>query len=122
MLEKCHERSHSWMEAGSGSIGQVRVEILSCEGLPNKDFGRMFGNKSDPFACIVYEDCLVQTDIISDCLNPMWMPWSQRAFVFNRMHELSSIHIGVFNHKFGPIRHNGCGRVTIDLKEFKVSE
>ncbi len=121
MRTKCYEPSHAWVEAGSGSIGQIKLEILSCQGLPNKDFGQMFGNKTDPFVCIVYEDCLVKTDMILDCLSPMWMPWTQRAFLFNRMHEVSSIHIGVFNHMFGPItKHTGCGRVTIDLKEFKV--
>ncbi len=121
MSDLCKEKSRHWVEAGSGNIGQVRVEVLSCEGLPNKDFGEIFGNKSDPFVCLIYEDCLVQTDMISDCLSPMWMPWTQRAFVFNRMHELSSIHIGVFNHKLGPLNHTGCGRITVDLKEFKVS-
>jgi len=62
---------------------------------------------------------LVQTDVISDCLNPMWMPWTNRAFVFNRMHSLSSIYIGVFNHKLGPMHHTGCGRVAIDLRKFE---
>ncbi len=119
MVEKCQEPSRSWVEAGSGNLGQVKVEILSCEGLPNKDIVRLFGNKTDPFVSLVYEDCLVQTDRLSDCLSPMWMPWTQRAFVFNRMHALSSIYIGVFNHVIGPYQHHGCGRVTVDLREFQ---
>jgi len=49
MLQKCYEPSRKWVEAGSGSLGQVRVEIVSCQGLPNKDLGQMFGNKTDPF-------------------------------------------------------------------------
>jgi len=81
MIEKCNEPSQNWIEAGSGSLGQVKIEILSCEGLPNKDIGQFFGNKTDPFACLVFEDCLVETDVITDCLNPMWMPWTQR-YVF----------------------------------------
>ena len=46
---------------------------------------------------------------------------SQRAFLLNRMHELSCIYIGVFNHNIGPLRHTGCGRITVDLRDFKVS-
>ena len=49
MLQKCYEPSRKWVESGSGSLGQVKVEILSCQGLPNKDLGQMFGNKTDPF-------------------------------------------------------------------------
>ena len=75
ITERHIEPSKKWVEAGSGNIGEIKLEILSCEGLPNKDIGQMFGNKTDPFACIVYEDCLVVTDSISDCLNPKWMPW-----------------------------------------------
>ncbi len=119
MIQKCEEPSRSWVEAGSGNLGQVKVEILRCEGLPNKDLVRLCGNKTDPFVSLVYEDCLVQTDRLSDCLSPMWMPWTQRAFVFNRMHALSSIYIGVFNHVIGPYKHHGCGRVTVDLRELQ---
>ena len=50
MLQKCYEPTKNWVESGSGSLGQVKVEILSCQGLPNKDLGQMFGNKTDPFA------------------------------------------------------------------------
>lgn len=119
LIQQCYEPSKRWVEAGSGSLGQVKLEILSAQGLPNKDIGQVFGNKTDPFCCIVYEDCLVQTDMISDCLDPLWMPWTQRAFVFNRMHPLSSIYIGVFNHKVGLVKHTGCGRIAVDLRDFE---
>jgi len=117
----CRASSRNWVEAGSGNLGQIKLEILSCEGLPNKDYGEMFGNLTDPFVCIIYEDCLVQTDVIPDCINPMWLPWTQRAFVFNRMHELSSIYLGIFNHRYGPAQHDGCGRIAIDLSELKTN-
>jgi len=121
MLEMCHKPSQNWVEAGSGSLGKIKVEILSCEGLPNKDLVQLFGNKTDPFVSIVYEDCICQTDYLSDCLSPMWMPWTQRAFVFNRMHALSSIYVGVFNHEIGPFKHHGCGRIAIDPREFRTN-
>jgi len=32
-----YKKSHGWLAAGSGTIGQVYVEVLGCNGLPNKD-------------------------------------------------------------------------------------
>ena len=34
-----HLPSHQWVEAGSGSLGKLYVEILSCHDLPNVDLG-----------------------------------------------------------------------------------
>lgn len=119
MIQECFKPSTNWVEAGSGSLGQIKVEILSCEGLRNKDLGKIFGRQTDAFACVIYEDCLVETDVIIDCLNPMFMPWSQRAFVFNRTNALSSVYIGVFNHEHGIFKHTGCGRIAIDLNKFE---
>jgi len=44
---------------GSGKIARVYLEILSCDGLPNME-GAMgkFGNKTDGFVQVVYEDCI----------------------------------------------------------------
>ena len=119
MVQECGKPSHNWVEAGSGSLGQIKVEILSCQGLTNKDLGKIIGRRTDAFACVIYEDCIVETDVIMDCLNPMWMPWSQRAFMFNRTNALSSLYVGVFNHEHGPFKHNGCGRIAIDLNKFE---
>jgi len=49
MLQKCYEPTRNWVESGSGSLGQVKVEIMSCHGLANKEVGQIFGNKPDPF-------------------------------------------------------------------------
>lgn len=95
MKEYSNQPSTRWVEAGSGMVGRVYVEIISCEGLHNKSISKLMGKKADPFVCLVYEDCLVETDVIRNCNNPMFMPWSQRAFVFNTMHALSSLYVGV---------------------------
>lgn len=118
MQQMCFEPSQNWVEAGSGSIGQVKVEILSCEGLPNKDIGKIFGNKIDPLVSLIFEDVIVQTDVIHDCQNPIFLPWTQRAFLFNRMHPLSTLYIGVYNHNYGPFHHDKIGRIAIDIREF----
>ena len=36
---EAHLPSHQWVEAGSGSLGKLYVEILSCHDLPNVDLG-----------------------------------------------------------------------------------
>ena len=83
--------SYHWIDVGSGRLGKIFVEILFCDKLPNLDTGGVLGNKTDAFVSLVYEDCHVRTDVISDCLSPRWMPWSQRAFVFNMMHTSSQL-------------------------------
>ncbi len=107
MLELAYKPSTNWVEAGSGTLGRIYVEILSCQRLPNKNVGKAFGNKADPFVCLIYEDCLVQTDVVRNCQNPLFMPWTQRAFVFNTMNTLSCLYLGVFDHDFGPFNHKG---------------
>ena len=46
--------STSWVEVGSGDLGQLYVEILGCSKLPNMDRA-MLGQKTDAFASIVFE-------------------------------------------------------------------
>ena len=81
----CKERSTNWTEAGSGTLGEVFVEVISCEELPNLDFG-LPRNKTDSFVTLVCEDAIVTTEVIRDCLNPKFMPWTRRAFKFNVQH------------------------------------
>jgi C2 domain len=86
--------SQHWIDSGSGKIGKVYVEVLGCDGLPNLDTGGFLGNKTDAFVSIVFEDSVVQTDIIDDCLSPRWLPWMKRAFVFHISHSSSQLLIG----------------------------
>ena len=112
--------STSWIQAGSGSIGKLYIEIIGCDHLTN--LARAIGDKSDPFVCIVYEDCIVNTDVINDCLSPRWMPWSQRGFVLKMMHPCSQIFIGVFDFNKGSItepNHDPLGRAVINLTNFR---
>jgi hypothetical protein len=109
------KESRDWIDTGSGDLGRVYVEILSCDGLPNLDTGGFLGNKTDTFVCTVFEDTVIMTDIIDDCLAPRWLPWSKRAFVFHMMHSSSALFLGVFDFDPGLDDHDLIGRVTVDL-------
>lgn len=111
--------SQHWIDSGSGKIGKVFVEILGCDGLPNLDSGGFLGNKTDAFVSIVYEDSVVQSDIIDDCLSPRWLPWTKRAFVFHMSHSSSQVLVGVFDNDTGMDDHDLIGKVSIDLTNFR---
>ena len=117
LREECYKPSTKWVHAGTGSLGTVFVEFLECRGLPNTDTGEAVGNLTDAFISAVYGDVLVQTDVIDDCLSPMWMPWSTRAFKFQTS-QPSAIFIGVTDYDVGPRKHETIGRVSIQLNKF----
>lgn len=114
------KQSHTWIEAGSGKLGRLYLEVLGCDGLPNKDSGTL-GGKTDSFASVVYEDCIVNTEVINDSSSPRWMPWSQRAFVLNMMHPSSQVFVGLFDYDSKSVvdPHDPIARVTIDTTNFR---
>jgi hypothetical protein len=113
---ECWKESTNWIKAGSGSLGKVYVEVLQCRELPNVDTGP--GNKTDAFVSIVYGDVMVQTDVIYDSLSPMWMPWTNRAFVFNMDHPSTAMYVGVIDYDVGPLEHEAIGRAVIQVNKF----
>jgi hypothetical protein len=62
--------SRQWIQAGSGNLGRLYLEILSCHNLPNVDYGNAVGNETDAFCCAVYGDALAETSVINDELSP----------------------------------------------------
>lgn len=94
VMEEVMKPSHHWVDSGTGSLGRIFLEILSAEGLPNLDTGSWLGNLTDSFVSIVYEDTFLRTDTIDDCLDPVWLPWSNRAFILNIGHASSQIFLG----------------------------
>jgi hypothetical protein len=122
LLDEMYKPSSNWIECGTDtkdSLGTVYLEILRCEGLPNMDSGETFGNKTDAFVCAIYEESMVQTDVIDDRLSPMWMPWSQRAFCFHIRHPLSQLFISVNDFDLGPTGHDGIGKIVVNLNHFE---
>ena len=139
LQRECHKPSTNWIQAGGtgghqcaddsgsgsssedsigNSLGQVFLEVLKCEGLPNVDAGGSIGNKTDPFVSIVYGDIMVQTEVIDDSCSPVWPPWSTRAFVFQLKHPSTAIYIGVADYDVGPLEHECIGRISIHLGKF----
>lgn len=111
--------SKSWVRCGSGNLGNVYVEVLGCHDLPNMDVGEAFGDFTDPFVCLVYEDAVAMTDVIDDSLSPRWPSWSQRAFCFGMIHPCSTLYVGVFDYDLGVNNdHDPVGRVAINLSNF----
>ena len=93
--------SLKWIEAGldTGSdLGMVYLEILKCDDIPNLDSGT-FGDYTDAFVAIVFEDNLVRTDVINDELSPRWLPWTQRAFAFPMKHP-GKVLVQIYMYKF----------------------
>lgn len=116
--EEVMKDSQNWLDAGSGSLGRVYLEVLQCDELPNLDTGGFLGNKTDTFVFAVFEDTIVKTDIIDDSLSPRWLPWSNRAFVFHIMNCTSPLYLGVFDFDPGYDDHDLIGRIAIDLCNF----
>ena len=49
------KESTQWVDAGSGQLGRIFVEVLGCDDLPNLDTGGFAGNKTDAFVSLVFE-------------------------------------------------------------------
>ena len=112
--------SENWVQAGSGKLGKLYVEVLSCHGLPNVDVGEAVGNLTDSFVALVYEDTFVQTPVIADELSPHWLPWTQRAFCFGIMHPASMLYLGVFDFDLGPLaEHFPLGRIAVNISNLQ---
>lgn len=85
--------SKEWVEGGFGEYGELFLEILGCDDLPNMD-PELAGNKTDAFVSCLYEDTYFRTSVIHDSLNPRWVPWSHRAFMFQIQHPSSILFLG----------------------------
>ncbi|KAL7558699.1 hypothetical protein ACA910_013416 [Epithemia clementina (nom. ined.)] len=121
--------SKKWIHAGSGTLGKLYLEILSCHGLPNLDAvvagQSVGGNLTDAFVTAVFEDAMVQTDVIDDELSPHWLPWTRRAFAFGIMHPASMLYLGCFDYDYTNVLlnattalgggHDAIGRVSINI-------
>ncbi len=122
MKNEIYKPSTNWTESGGETeetLGKVYLEIIECEDLPNMDTGEALGNKTDAFVCAIFEESLVQTDVIDDRLSPMWMPWTKRAFCFNIRHPFSQLFISVNDFDLGPSSHDGIGRISINLNHYE---
>jgi hypothetical protein len=124
LREATLQPSQNWIQVSSFTehkYGRLYVEILSCNNLPNVDYGGRLGNQTDTFCSLVYGDGFVQTNVIDDELSPYWLPWTQRAFVFPVGHPSQVVYVGVFGYKRNPLSHVPIGRVEINLTNLQQS-
>lgn len=83
------QKSHGWLAAGSGTIGQLYVEVLGCNGLPNMDATPLlgttaFGNLTDTFVVLVYEGMFELHPLVLPChINFEFAPNSLFPINFN---------------------------------------
>ena len=110
--------SRQYQYVGSGKIAKVYLEILACDDLPNMETVGHFGNKTDAFVQIVYEDCICNTNVIENKDSPRFLPWTNRAFVLHTAYPSSVINLGVFDYDPGGAAisdHDFVGRVSVDV-------
>jgi len=120
-IEKCaYEESESWVEAGSGQLGSLYLEIIGCDNLPNLGgVGLDSKSKADALAVMIFEDAIIGTDVVSDSFSPRFLPWTRRAFKVNIRHASSQIFLGVFEYDRVLQRANDpIGRCAISLEKF----
>jgi hypothetical protein len=115
--EEMMKPSLKWKELGSDKgIAKIYLEILGCDGLPNMDTGGVLGNKTDCFVNILFESSQAKTDVIDDCLSPRWLPWTQRAFIFNMIQSNSDLYLGIFDSDDNALLNDELiGKVTLDV-------
>lgn len=112
--ETCELPSRYWTEAGSGTLGELYVEVLKIDGLQNFDTN-MPGSKTEAYTMFVCEDAVVTSEVIKDSMNPRFMPWTRRAFKFNVAHISSPLFVGVFDKN----KSQKVGRISIPLQMYK---
>ena len=92
-----HRKSETFVKVDSRSmerqIGTLKVEVLSCMGLPK--FDRF--SKPNAMAYLVCGDTAFATDYITSSLSPMWPARSKRAVGFPLFHAFARLYLGVFN-------------------------
>lgn len=130
LLVEAVKPSEEWIDVGAGNHGKLYLEIIGCDDLINLDAGTSLlrRNMNDTFCCMVLEDSVVNTSIISDTLSPRWRPDDQRAFIFHLQHPSSQLLIGVMDYDKVLSAsntltgrrsiHDPVGRVGINLTQF----
>mmetsp|Transcript_13045 Transcript_13045/g.20259 ORF Transcript_13045/g.20259 Transcript_13045/m.20259 type:complete len:672 (-) Transcript_13045:878-2893(-) len=125
MKAEMKKPSTNWTQLGGGmtdgDLGELYLEILNCEKLPNTDApdGILgFGYKTDPFVCAIYDEFCAHTDIIENRLSPMWMPWTQRSFRFSIKHPFSQLFLSINDYN-SLTSYVSIGRIQINLNHFE---
>ena len=95
------------------SIGELRIEVLECKGLP---FLLQFG-RVDPYACVIFEGNAARNTTIWNEHDPQWSCYMPRAFKFDITCPYSSIFVSINDDDHGT--DDGIGRVVLSLPSFR---
>lgn len=98
-------------------LGQVRLEILQCFGIPTTSIIR----EPSAYCVAVCGSHAFKTDVMPPVANPMWLCKMRRACLFPIYHAYARIFIGVFDN--GANTDNAAtdfvGRVVIDVARLR---
>jgi len=95
-------------------IGTLKVEVLSCMGLPK--FDRF--SKPNAIAYLVCGDTAFATDYIVSSLSPLWPARSRRAAEIPLFHAFAKLYLGVFNATDKDV-DDYAGRVVINIASLR---
>lgn len=89
-------------------IGELRVEVLEAQGLPNMDATAnpldLIGNLTDAYAHVIFEGGAGRSSVVHNSLNPCWSasdPDSFRAFHFPVMKPYSVLYVSIHDYNDG---------------------
>ena len=77
------------------ALGELRVEVLECDGLPSMDFGGW--DENDVYALLVFEGTVAKTRLIMDVDNPRWHCECARGFKLPIRSASSALHVALFD-------------------------
>lgn len=99
-------------------IGQLRLEVLQCFGLPSSSVIK----EVSAYAIAVCGSHAFKTDVMPPVPNPMWLAQMRRACMFPIFHAFDKIFVGVFDNGQGEGGSNSdfIGRVVIDVARLRA--
>ena len=96
-------------------VGQLRVEILQCFGLPATSLMR----EVSAYCVAVCGSHAFKTDVMPPVANPIWLCKMRRACLFPIHHAYARLFIGVFDNSSENV-NDFIGRVVIDVSRLRA--
>lgn len=115
LLPSSHFQDLRLPSRGESEIGNLRVEVLQCLGLPKLD-------KATEVNAVAYCVCgsyAFATDVIPNCHNPMWLSKMQRACNIPLFHAYARLYVGVFDEDSKRSKDDFVGRIVLDLARLR---
>eukprot|EP00529_Nitzschia_sp_RCC80_P007458 CAMPEP_0113450132 /NCGR_PEP_ID=MMETSP0014_2-20120614/5665_1 /TAXON_ID=2857 /ORGANISM="Nitzschia sp." /LENGTH=1335 /DNA_ID=CAMNT_0000341447 /DNA_START=136 /DNA_END=4139 /DNA_ORIENTATION=+ /assembly_acc=CAM_ASM_000159 len=104
----------------SKEVGQIRLEILQCFGLPTSSVIRP---DAAAYAIAVCGSAAFKTDVMPPVSNPMWLSKMRRACTLGVMSPYQSLFVGIFDAGANPLggtkAEDFIGRIAIDIARLR---